>query len=249
MQYIKTFNCNPDKDAGVVCEGTTMKDGVFVHEVRLVDGSSEYEGFLEVYFNQQWGTVCDIGWDKHDADVVCEELGFDFAVSTSGGDRLSSQPIWLSNVRCTGNENRLADCFYGNWDVNDCTHDEDVWVVCNGASDGTWSADAIIGVSVGGVVALMLLSIFSVFYCDYFRGSTFTCITPAASRTQIPANEANTATPVIHYHPAQQSVSVAPSMLGQSSAPTRPANMAPPPFYETVAAQPTMFPSIPSTGL
>ena len=44
--------------------------------VRLVGGSSEYEGRLEVCRSQTWGTVCDNGWNYQDAHVVCRQLGY-----------------------------------------------------------------------------------------------------------------------------------------------------------------------------
>ena len=43
-------------------------------DVRLVSNQSTTEGRVEVCLNGEWGTICDVGWDTAEAEVVCRQL-------------------------------------------------------------------------------------------------------------------------------------------------------------------------------
>ena len=112
--------------------------------LRLVNtGSTQFGGRLEVYYNSEWGTVCNDSWGLSDATVACRQMGF-VGVSDSDsslfGSGESSQSIWLADVACSGSESRLIDCSH-NSNTSDCRHSEDVGIVC---SNGEWERMALV---------------------------------------------------------------------------------------------------------
>ena len=116
--------------------------------VRLIGGSTEYEGRVEFYYNDQWGTVCNDSWDINDAEVVCRQLHFTGANEALGSAPFGAGtgPIWLDDVLCTGSERELSECphntnnSFGN---HNCNHQQDAGVRCTGKQyiiTLTWSA-------------------------------------------------------------------------------------------------------------
>ena len=101
--------------------------------IRLVNGTTRYEGRVEVYHNGEWGTVCDDGWDLNDAQVLCSELGLGEAVNASHSAYYGqgSGPIWLAYLQCVGNEKTIGDCKYIRWGNHNCYHSEDAGVKCS----------------------------------------------------------------------------------------------------------------------
>ena len=44
-------------------------------DVRFMDGSTEFEGRVEICTGGVWATVCGDNWAQVDATVVCRQLG------------------------------------------------------------------------------------------------------------------------------------------------------------------------------
>ena len=45
-------------------------------DLRLMGGTTRYEGRVEFCYNETWGTICDGFWSTNDANVACRQLGF-----------------------------------------------------------------------------------------------------------------------------------------------------------------------------
>uniref|UniRef100_A0ABM5G1L7 Scavenger receptor cysteine-rich domain-containing protein DMBT1-like isoform X2 n=1 Tax=Pogona vitticeps TaxID=103695 RepID=A0ABM5G1L7_9SAUR len=145
-------NCLHNEDAGVVCSGAAqatppptrppfpMETTALIEgAVRLVNGRNRCEGRLEVFYNGEWGTVCDDEWDMNDARVICRQLGCGEALSAPGDAQFGPGPgkVFLDDVACSGNEFRLTQCSHNEWGISNCLHNEDAGVVCSGTAQTT----------------------------------------------------------------------------------------------------------------
>uniref|UniRef100_A0A8C1JRE3 SRCR domain-containing protein n=1 Tax=Cyprinus carpio TaxID=7962 RepID=A0A8C1JRE3_CYPCA len=102
--------------------------------VRLVGGHSHCAGRVEVLHRDQWGTVCDDGWDMTEAAVVCRELDCGEPVDALSDAHFGSGsgPIWINYVQCTGSESTLKNCASGGWGKYGCHRSKNAGVICSG---------------------------------------------------------------------------------------------------------------------
>ena len=103
-------------------------------DLRLVGGRDQYEGRLEVYRSGEWQTVCDDSWDIKEAEVVCQQLGYGYAVLAIQGAAFGegSGGQWEREWSCNGNETSLDDCSNTN---ASCSHSKDASVICSGTGE------------------------------------------------------------------------------------------------------------------
>uniref|UniRef100_A0A1X7TEQ0 SRCR domain-containing protein n=1 Tax=Amphimedon queenslandica TaxID=400682 RepID=A0A1X7TEQ0_AMPQE len=139
---IYDLTCKHSYDVGVTCGLPPICNNT---DIRLVGGSNDNEGRVEVCFNEKWSTVCDDDWDSDDAAVVCRQLGID-GVAIARTDAYFGAgrgPINMDNVQCTGNEGLLVNCTYR--PNHNCFHFEDAGVTCGATSQCNNSDICLVG--------------------------------------------------------------------------------------------------------
>uniref|UniRef100_A0A3B1IXQ5 SRCR domain-containing protein n=1 Tax=Astyanax mexicanus TaxID=7994 RepID=A0A3B1IXQ5_ASTMX len=102
------------------------------HGVRLVNGS-RCSGRVEVLHGESWFTVCDSDFNQQDAEVVCRELGCGSPVEVLGAAAFGrgEGQVWSEELQCRGNESQIHFCPKSSSLKHNCSHDNDVGLVCS----------------------------------------------------------------------------------------------------------------------
>ena len=104
-------------------------------KIRLGGSSSPNEGYIEIYHNSQWKGVCDHGFDKADADVICKMVGYprgaeEHYYNSHFGHPSNHNSFWVSNLRCNGSEEDIIECGFQEWGHNNCYYNNWAGVKC-----------------------------------------------------------------------------------------------------------------------
>ncbi|XP_069805688.1 antigen WC1.1-like [Dendropsophus ebraccatus] len=126
--------CSENKSSASVQSCLTSQSCSDNVRIRLTGRGNNCSGRVEMFYQGEWGTVCDDDWDIRDAEVVCRQIGCGSAMNatTEAVYGEGDGPIWLSEVQCNGYERALQDCWSKGWNKSDCLHKEDAGVTCHG---------------------------------------------------------------------------------------------------------------------
>ena len=101
--------------------------------LRLANGYAPSVGRVEIWYSNQWNTICDDSWDISDANVVCRQLGFgSAAIMAHEGAYFGPGfgQILLDELDCNGSEASLLHCRHSGISNHNCKHSEDASVTC-----------------------------------------------------------------------------------------------------------------------
>ncbi|XP_073079228.1 antigen WC1.1 [Manis javanica] len=117
-------DCRHKEDAGVVCSEFLA--------LRMVSEDHGCAGWLEVFYNGTWGSVCHSLMDATTVSIVCRQLGCGDRgmLSSSEVDRAGSRPRWVDQIQCRKSDFSLWQCPSDPWKHTSCSAKEEAYITC-----------------------------------------------------------------------------------------------------------------------
>ncbi|XP_045021206.1 antigen WC1.1-like isoform X2 [Bubalus bubalis] len=117
-------NCRHKQDAGVICSEFLA--------LRMVSEDQQCAGWLEVFYNGTWGSVCRNPMEDITVSVICRQLGCGESgtLNTIVGLREGSRPQWLDGIRCRNTDTSLWQCPSDPWNYTSCSPKEEAYISC-----------------------------------------------------------------------------------------------------------------------
>ena len=106
-----------------------------ITDIRLVGGRTQYEGRVEVNRSGEWYTICHQLWDIKEAEVVCRQLGYGYAILAIQSAAFGEGSVWQwqRDWYCNGNEFSLDDCSGSS--TTNCYYSEVASVICSATGE------------------------------------------------------------------------------------------------------------------
>ncbi|XP_075409486.1 antigen WC1.1-like [Tenrec ecaudatus] len=122
----KKHNCRHKEDAGAICSESLA--------LRLVSDDHDCAGWLEVFYNGTWGSVCSNLMESTTLAVICRQLGCGNTgqLNISAGVRTGSLLQWVDRIQCHKSDSTLWQCPSDPWNNRSCPPNEVAHIVCEG---------------------------------------------------------------------------------------------------------------------
>ncbi|XP_077872015.1 antigen WC1.1-like [Ictidomys tridecemlineatus] len=119
-------DCRHKEDAGVICSEFLA--------LRLVSKDQECAGWLEIFYNNTWGSVCHSPMEAVTLSVICRQLGCGDTgtLNTSVPLREGSRPRWVDGIQCRKMDTSLWQCPSDPWKQRSCSAKEEAYIMCSG---------------------------------------------------------------------------------------------------------------------
>nr|XP_023420690.1 antigen WC1.1-like [Cavia porcellus] len=122
----KQHDCRHKEDAGVICSEFL--------DLRVVNEDQECSGWLEVFYNGTWGSVCHNPMDDVTLSVICRQLGCGDSgnLNTSVPAREGLRHQWVDGIQCRKTDASLWQCPSEAWDPRSCSPKGEAYITCTG---------------------------------------------------------------------------------------------------------------------
>uniref|UniRef100_A0AC11B5T6 Uncharacterized protein n=1 Tax=Ovis aries TaxID=9940 RepID=A0AC11B5T6_SHEEP len=119
-------DCRHKEDAGVICSEFLA--------LRMVSEDQECAGWLEVFYNGTWGSVCRSPMEDITVSMICRQLGCgdSGSLNSSVALREGSRPQWVDGIQCRKTDTSLWQCPSDPWNYNSCSPKEEAYISCAG---------------------------------------------------------------------------------------------------------------------
>lgn len=103
-----------------------------IGDVRLVDGGSDNQGRIEIYFNSTWWSICASHFNHEAFGTVCRMLNLPEPTERYHDSEFDSgnEPILPMDFSCDGHESALLNCRHEDYYDHHCHEGNTVGVVC-----------------------------------------------------------------------------------------------------------------------